>query len=204
VLAAKNWRNRENVQQLLQQKQRWAGQRRSVAICGWAGASLVERRMRVVSNSRASDKSSEREQDRSTFLFQQTQFFNGRMLCIDKHYYYDSCLVAFIRPFMHSCILTSSIQYTVLYISIQPHIWDRENTITTLQICANCTAARLIKDLSPRGHITRTLKQLHWLPIYARTAFKTSLLMYHIHSENSPALHHTCRPWLHHALLPGL
>src|SRR6218665_2935534 len=26
------------------------------------------------------------------------------------------------------------------------------------------TAARLIKDLSPRDHITPTLKQLHWLP----------------------------------------
>src|SRR6218665_2981070 len=30
------------------------------------------------------------------------------------------------------------------------------------------TAARLIKDLSLRDHITPTLKQLHWLPIHAR------------------------------------
>src|SRR6218665_4153466 len=49
------------------------------------------------------------------------------------------------------------------------------------------TAARLIKDLSPRDHITPTLKQLHWLPIHARIAFKISLLMYHIHSGTSPS-----------------
>src|SRR6218665_100824 len=49
------------------------------------------------------------------------------------------------------------------------------------------TAARLIKDLSPRDHITPTLKQLHWLPIDACIAFKISLLMYHIHSGTSPS-----------------
>src|SRR6218665_1793949 len=49
------------------------------------------------------------------------------------------------------------------------------------------TAARLIKDLSPRDHITSTLKQLHWLPIHARISFKISLPMYHIHSRNSPS-----------------
>src|SRR6218665_1050381 len=49
------------------------------------------------------------------------------------------------------------------------------------------TAARLIKDLSPRDHITPTLKQLHWLPIHATIAFKISLLMYHIHYGTSPS-----------------
>src|SRR6218665_1151779 len=49
------------------------------------------------------------------------------------------------------------------------------------------TAARLIKDLSPIDHITPILKQLHWLPIHARIAFKISLLMYHIHSGTSPS-----------------
>src|SRR6218665_915434 len=44
------------------------------------------------------------------------------------------------------------------------------------------TAARLIKDLSPRDHITPPLKQLYWLHIHARITFKISLLMYHIHS----------------------
>src|SRR6218665_1545595 len=40
---------------------------------------------------------------------------------------------------------------------------------------------------SPRDHITPTLKQLHWLPIHARIAFKISLLMCHIHSGTSPS-----------------
>src|SRR6218665_2869655 len=62
------------------------------------------------------------------------------------------------------------------------------------------TAAPLIKDLSPRDHITPTLKQLHWLPIHARIAFKISILVYHIHSRTSPS---TCHPWLRHVLLPG-
>ena len=34
---------------------------------------------------------------------------------------------------------------------------------------------------------TPTLKQLHWLPIHARIAFKISLLMYHIYSGTSPS-----------------
>jgi len=34
------------------------------------------------------------------------------------------------------------------------------------------TAARLIKDLSPRDHITPTLKQLHWLPIHASSTLQ--------------------------------
>src|SRR6218665_837977 len=58
------------------------------------------------------------------------------------------------------------------------------------------TAARLIKDLSPRDHITPTLKQLHWLPIHACIAFKISLLILE-------SLHHTCHSWLRHALLLG-
>src|SRR6218665_604932 len=41
--------------------------------------------------------------------------------------------------------------------------------------------------LSPRDHITATLKQLHWLSIHARIAFKISLLMYHIYSRTPPS-----------------
>jgi len=48
------------------------------------------------------------------------------------------------------------------------------------------TAARLVKDLQPRDHITSALKQLHWLPIRARISFKINLLMYNIYSGSSP------------------
>src|SRR6218665_488212 len=52
------------------------------------------------------------------------------------------------------------------------------------------TQLRLIKDLSPRDHITPTLKQRHWLPVHARIAFKISSC---IISTLEP-LHHTCHP----------
>src|SRR6218665_1571699 len=58
---------------------------------------------------------------------------------------------------------------------------------TTTLISVLHTAAGLIKDFSPRDHITPTLRQLHWLPIHAHIAFKISLLMYHIHSGTSPS-----------------
>src|SRR6218665_1658339 len=48
-------------------------------------------------------------------------------------------------------------------------------------------SAHLIKDLSPRDHITPTLKQLHWLPIHARIAVKISLFMYHLNSGTAPS-----------------
>ena len=48
-------------------------------------------------------------------------------------------------------------------------------------------AARLIKGIGPRDHITQSLQQLHWLPIRAHIAFKISLLMYHIQSGTSPS-----------------
>ena len=48
------------------------------------------------------------------------------------------------------------------------------------------TAARLIKDLRPYDHITQPMKQLHWLPIRARIAFKINLLMYNIYTSSSP------------------
>src|ERR1043165_1039453 len=60
------------------------------------------------------------------------------------------------------------------------------------------TAARLIKDLGPRDNITPTLKQLHWLPIRARIAFKTCLLMYHIHSGTPPSYMASMVSWSRH------
>ena len=48
-------------------------------------------------------------------------------------------------------------------------------------------AARLVKDLGPRDHITPTLRQLHWLPIPARINFKICLLMFNIFTGSSPS-----------------
>ena len=49
------------------------------------------------------------------------------------------------------------------------------------------TAARLIKDLGPRDHITPSLRQLHWLPIPARITFKICLLMYNVYTGSCPS-----------------
>ena len=44
------------------------------------------------------------------------------------------------------------------------------------------SAARLVKSLKPRDHITPALRQLHWLPIKARISFKICVFMFNIHS----------------------
>jgi len=49
-------------------------------------------------------------------------------------------------------------------------------------VVSNYLFARLIKD-----HITATPKQLHWLPIHARIAFKISLLVYRNYSGTFPS-----------------
>src|SRR6218665_3622011 len=47
-------------------------------------------------------------------------------------------------------------------------------------------AARLVKILSPRDHITPSLRQLHWLPIQARISFKICLSMFKVKSCSAP------------------
>ena len=47
-------------------------------------------------------------------------------------------------------------------------------------------AARIIKDISHRDHITPAMWNLHWLPIPARVTFKLCSLMYNILSHHSP------------------
>ena len=48
------------------------------------------------------------------------------------------------------------------------------------------SAARVIKNLKPRDHITPPLQQSRWLPIQARITFKICLLMFNIFSGFAP------------------
>src|SRR6218665_1839380 len=48
------------------------------------------------------------------------------------------------------------------------------------------SAARLVKNLSPRDHLAPSLRQLHWLPIKARISFKICLLMFKVKSCSAP------------------
>ena len=52
------------------------------------------------------------------------------------------------------------------------------------------SAARLVKSLKPRDHITPALRQLHWLPSKARISFKICVLVFNIHSRSSPRTLH--------------
>ena len=60
------------------------------------------------------------------------------------------------------------------------------STLQPLTTVLHC-AAKLIKNLNPRDHVTPTLRELHWLPIQARINFKICLLMYRIYTSCSPA-----------------
>ena len=47
-------------------------------------------------------------------------------------------------------------------------------------------AARIVKNIHHRDHITPAMRNLHWLPIPARVTFKLCSLMYNIFSHRAP------------------
>ena len=59
------------------------------------------------------------------------------------------------------------------------------STLQPLQRVQNA-AARLIFELGPRDHVTPSLLQLHWLPVWWRIQFKLCLLMHSIHNQKCP------------------
>src|SRR6218665_2621544 len=61
----------------------------------------------------------------------------------------------------------------------------RNSTLSPLTSVIH-TAARVVKHLSPRDHITPSLRQLHWLPIQARISFKICLLLFKVMSGAVP------------------
>src|SRR6218665_460528 len=58
---------------------------------------------------------------------------------------------------------------------------------STLQLLTTVLhfAAKLIKNLSPRDHVTPIFHELHWLTIPARINFKIRLLMYRVYTNSS-------------------
>jgi len=61
----------------------------------------------------------------------------------------------------------------------------RSSTISPLQRVQNATA-RLVAQLRPRGHVTPTMRVLHWLPVEYRIICKLCLLMHHIRNGEAP------------------
>jgi len=60
------------------------------------------------------------------------------------------------------------------------------STTAPLQRAQNA-AARLIKGLRPRDHVTSALRDLHWLPIRHRVTYKLCVLMHLVHIGSSPS-----------------
>ena len=61
-----------------------------------------------------------------------------------------------------------------------------KSTIAPLQRAQNA-AARVIARLSPRDHVTSTLRELHWLPVPYRITYKLCLLMHLIRTGQAPS-----------------
>src|SRR6218665_1506416 len=86
----------------------------------------------------------------------------------------------FLRTLVQALVISrldycNSVLYGLPASTLQP--------LTTVLHCA----AKLIKNLSPRDHVTLTLRELHWLPIPARINFKICLLMYRVYTNSSPS-----------------
>ena len=64
-----------------------------------------------------------------------------------------------------------------------------KSSISPLQRVQN-SAARLIRGLGPRDHVTPSLRDLHWLPLEQRITFKLCSLMHLVNTGHSPQYLH--------------
>src|SRR6218665_211814 len=93
-------------------------------------------------------------------------------MCLD----YDYCLRTLIQALVFSRLdYCNSVLCGLPASTFQP--------LTTVLRCA----AKLIKNLSPRDHVTPILHELHWLLIPARINFKICLVMYRVLTNSSPS-----------------
>ena len=60
-----------------------------------------------------------------------------------------------------------------------------KSSIVPLQRVQN-VAARLIRALGPRDHVTSTMRDLHWLPLEQRIIYKLCSLMHLVNTGHSP------------------
>src|SRR6218665_969942 len=94
-------------------------------------------------------------------------FFHLRRIRQIKRCLNEHCLHVLVQA-----LVLSRIDYcnSVLY--------GLPNSTTHLCQSNSHRGSSIVKNLSPRDHITPSLRQLHWLPIQARISFKICLLMY--------------------------
>ena len=60
-----------------------------------------------------------------------------------------------------------------------------KSTIVYLQ-CVQNAAVRRVCGLGPCDHVTKSLRELHWLPIRFRIVYKLCLMMHNVHTRCSP------------------
>ena len=60
-----------------------------------------------------------------------------------------------------------------------------QSTIASLQRVQNA-AVRLVSRLRPRGHVTSSVRELHWLPMRYRIIYKLCLIIHNAHVGRSP------------------
>src|SRR6218665_2536433 len=103
-------------------------------------------------------------------------FFHLRRIRQVKKSLIENCLRTLVQALVISRLdYCNSVLYGLPASILQP--------LTTVLHCA----AKLIKNLSPRDHVTPTIRELHWLPIPARINFKICLLMYRVYTNSSPS-----------------
>src|SRR6218665_719633 len=103
-------------------------------------------------------------------------FFHLRCIWQARKCVNEKCLHTLVQAFVVSRLdYCNSVLYGLPASTLQP--------LTTVLHCAE----KLIRNLSPRDHVTPTLRELHWLPIPARINFKICLLMYRVYTNSSPS-----------------
>ena len=95
--------------------------------------------------------------------------------------------IAYVRPFLSenatktlvTALVTSKLDYcNSLYFSMTEDRFERLQKIQNY-------AARLIKQIPRRQHITPVLKDLHWLPVKARVEYKCAVFAYQCRNDDS-------------------
>ena len=80
---------------------------------------------------------------------------------------------------MHSCVRLCSEQTGLLQHSVCRS--------TVLHYCSTSASSERSSATRQRSHTTSALRDLHWLPIHHRISYKLCVLMYLVHTGNSPS-----------------
>ena len=122
-------------------------------------------------------------------VFDSDLSFNGQVSAVVRSCFFQLRLITKIKPFL---------SFQDLYRLIIMLVFSRldycnsllngatDETINPLQLVQNA-AARLLKNIKMRDHISPVLASLHWLPVRQRLQFKTLMFVYKALNGLAPA-----------------